>query len=662
VTFSGPAQPSDHEADQPDAASPTSPSGSGQGAEDTGRSKEVAAVATLAGPAAPVAHVAADEDDRSASLSPSERVIPTWTDPTVRRASEVIGGPLGRHAIVGRAPILTPLRVCLLMAICVLIGGWLFKSACIQTGSDGQLDQSGQRPWITGCYNDVVPLYGGRGLDDPRRNPYSYSWAERPNGNTSRIWPSDQVTVTNGQVIGSEHGTQTVLPDDTLVGSPETGFSEVQGGALVPINASQVGTVRYLEYPVITGYWLWGVAWLTHAYMTFAKSTHIVPVPLDVAAFFTIGAILLGLMYLWVVACTAKIARRRIWDTAVMCLSPLLIVHAFTNWDLIAIGFTGGAMLAWARKRSLLAGVLFGLGAAAKLYPAFLLGPLLILCLRSGKLGPWFKAFFAAAITWVAVNLPIYLAYPDAWGEFYRMNTSRGAEWDSWYFLFSTLTNTNVFGGNPPTLLNALSLLLFALACVAIGWFALSCRRRPRFAQLAFLVVAAFLLTNKVWSPQYSLWLVPLAALAIPRWRWVLAWQFAEAIVWMLLMLSFDSDTGRNLSIYPFVGAALIRDALLIALVVLIIRDCLHPEIDLVRQGGDDDPAGGVFDGVPDRFTVPSVPGLFSRWWRRRSAASVDDDSEVGSPVGSEIGPGPAEPDSVPHADPDGAPATAGVS
>ncbi len=386
---------------------------------------------------------------RSLRIAVAERAgHPEWTDPTVRRASEVIGGPLGRHALVGRAPILTPLRVCLLMAIFVLIGGWLFKSACIQTGENGQLDQSGQRPWITGCYNDVVPLFGGRGLDNPSRNPYAYAWAEN-DGSTVRIWPSDQVTVSNGQVVGTEPGNTQVLSDGTLVGSPETGYSKVQDGALVPIDDSEVGTVRYLEYPVVTGYWLWGVAWLTHAYLSFAKSTHLVPVPLDVAAFFTIGAILLGLMYLWVVSCTAKIARRRIWDTAIMCLSPLLVVHAFTNWDLIAVGLTGGAMLAWARKRPVLAGVLFGLGAAAKLYPAFLLGPLLILCLRSGRMPAWTKAFVAAVITWVLVNLPIYLAYPDAWGEFYRMNTSRGAEWDSWYFLFSQLTGSSAVRRRP---------------------------------------------------------------------------------------------------------------------------------------------------------------------------------------------------------------------
>jgi uncharacterized membrane protein len=36
---------------------------------------------------------------------------------------------------------------------------------------------------------------------------------------------------------------------------------------------------------------------------------------------------------------------------------------------------------------------------------------------------------------------------------------------------------------------------------------------------MAFLVVAAFLMTNKVYSPQYVLWLLPLMILARPKWR-----------------------------------------------------------------------------------------------------------------------------------------------
>ena len=522
------------------------------------------------------------------SLTPTERVVPSWTDPTVRRASDLIGGPLGRHALVGRARIVTPLRVCLAMAILVLICGWLYKSPCIQQAPNGaggfMLDQSGERPWITGCYNDVVPLYATHGLDH-QKLPYT------------------------------------------------TEFNA--DGALVP----------YSEYPVVTGYFAWAVSVVSDHYGRLAKTLGIW-VPLDVAGYFTIGAILLGLCYLVAVAATARIARRRPWDTAIMCLSPLLIVHAFTNWDLLPIGLTAAAMFAWSKGRwrpekpwalgwPLLAGVLLGVGTAAKLYPVLLLGPLLVLCLRSGRMRAWIAAALALAATWAAVNLPVLAAYPTGFNQFFKLNSERVAEWDSVYQLYMSLSGNRVFdpaaGQTSPGLLNGLSLVLFLIAAAAIGWFALSAARRPRFAQLAFLIVAAFLLTNKVWSPQDSLWLVPLVALALPRWRLALAWQFAEAVVWILLMFSFDQDKAKGLSIYPFDGMALVRDALLIAIMVLVVRDVIRPAGDLIRMAGDDDPSGGVLEDAEDRFTLPSLPVLWARR-RRRSRTAVDDTAEANIP------------------------------
>ena len=302
-----------------------------------------------------------------------------------------------------------------------------------------------------------------------------------------------------------------------------------------------------------------------------------------------------------------------------MCLSPLLIVHAFTNWDLLAIGITAGAMLAWARKKPVLAGALLGLGTAAKLYPILLLGPLLILCLRAGKMGAWVRAAIAAAVVWLVINVPVMLAYPQGWYEFIRLNSERPPEYDSWYFIYATLTRSKIWdaapGADSPTLVNLLSLALFAIACAG-DRLARACppQRRPRFAQLAFLVIAAFLLTNKVWSPQYSLWLLPLAVLALPRWRPLLLWQASEAVVWVLLMLSFAGVANKGLSIYPFINAALVRDAMVLILVYLVIRDILRPERDLVRMAGDDDPSGGVLEDAADRLTVPSLPALWTRW------------------------------------------------
>ena len=76
----------------------------------------------------------------------------------------------------------------------------------------------------------------------------------------------------------------------------------------------------------------------------------------------------------------------------------------------------------------------------------------------------------------------------------------------------------------------------------------------PRLAQLGFLVVAAFLLVNKVYSPQYVLWLLPLAALARPRWRDHLMWQGTEifyfAMVWWYLGGELEPTGGGDVGLY----------------------------------------------------------------------------------------------------------------
>ena len=118
---------------------------------------------------------------------------------------------------------------------------------------------------------------------------------------------------------------------------------------------------------------------------------------------------------------------------------------------------------------------------------------------------------------------------------------------------------------------------------------------------MAFLVVAAFLLTNKVWSPQFSLWLVPLAVLALPHRRILLAWMTIDALVWVPRMLYLYGEQNRGLPEQWFTITVLLRDIAVMALCALVIRQIYRPDLDLVRNRGRvDDPSGGVFDRAPD--------------------------------------------------------------
>ena len=127
---------------------------------------------------------------------------------------------------------------------------------------------------------------------------------------------------------------------------------------------------------------------------------------------------------------------------------------------------------------------------------------------------------------------------------------------------------------------------------------------RPRVAQLAFLLLAGFLLLNKVWSPQYSLWLLPLAVLARPRWRSLLLWQATEALVWVPRRCCTTSGTdNRGIEVEWFFLGVIVRDIAVVVLMALVVRDVLRPDEDVVRTSwpGVDDPAGGVLDGADDR-------------------------------------------------------------
>jgi uncharacterized membrane protein len=359
-----------------------------------------------------------------------------------------------------------------------------------------------------------------------------------------------------------------------------------------------------MEYPVITGMYQWVVAKLAQAWVAVAELGWL-PGSAPAVVYFNISAVWLAAAWLVTVWAVVVLSRGRPWDAALVAVSPLVVVHAFTNFDALATALAMTGLLAWARRRPVLAGVLLGLGGAAKLYPLFLLGPILVLCWRAGRLRAGLQATTAAAVIWVAVNLPVAVLFPAGWSEFFRFNGRRAADPTSLYTVVSTFTGWSGFDGvlhpgQNPIVLSLVSTVLFVLACVAIGWVALAAPRRPRLAQLCFLVVCAFLLVNKVWSPQYSLWLVPLAVLALPRWKPVLAWMALDALVWALLCAYYLGPARGGLPVEPFHGAVLVRDVAVLVLVVLVLRDIWRPDHDSIRVDGHDDPHGGVLDGAPD--------------------------------------------------------------
>ena len=362
------------------------------------------------------------------------------------------------------------------------------------------------------------------------------------------------------------------------------------------LNEGLVPYFQYpVEYPVLTGVLMAVTGLPAHALLGDGGG------PLS----YHLNAIVLLMFALGMVAAVYGLRQaRRPWDAMLVACAPIIVFTALVNWDLLAVATTVFFLWAWARHKPVAAGILLGIAVGAKFYPLLIVGPLLILAWRYRRIGVALRMTGVAAATWLLVNLPFMIFATDGWLRFFQLNSERGIDWGtSWYILRHIAGDDSTLGQllNDVDVLNWLYLVAFVICCAGIAWLALTAPTPPRLAQLAFLVVAAFLLTGKVWSQQYVLWLLPLAVLARPQWRAFLAWQAAELFYFVafygeLLSASGDDEVPAWALVSPewiFVLASVARLGTVTALCVLVIRDVNRPQHDLIRRSWGFDPDAG---------------------------------------------------------------------
>lgn len=348
-----------------------------------------------------------------------------------------------------------------------------------------------------------------------------------------------------------------------------------------------------VEYPVLTGAFMALIGLPVYAVGRNDPSLN------QGQAFYDLTA--LGLMGFAVatVAMLLSLRRKRPWDAAMFALSPALLVTATVNWDFLAIVLGVAGLWFWARRSpasALLAGIMLGLGASAKMWPAFLLGPIIVLSIRSRSYFRMVLALAGAVGAWLITNVPVMLLSYKDWHRFIELNQTRGIDWGTLWYIGRFLDN-DLFNGLAPwlwgdiPLVTNLALLLFLIGCLGVAALGLRAPVPPRLAQLAFLVIAIFLVTSKVWSQQFTLWLLPLIVLARPKWGAFLFWQLAEVGYFLAFYLELMGASGRQ--VIPegtFVFASMLRMSAVVLLIVLVIREILHPELDVVRKTYHGDP------------------------------------------------------------------------
>jgi uncharacterized membrane protein len=304
---------------------------------------------------------------------------------------------------------------------------------------------------------------------------------------------------------------------------PLLGTEQLQHGRLPFFDECATTQSNCDEYPVLTMYLMRVAAWISgDAYMRFYYTNSVL----------LLGFALVTAACLWLLA-----GNRALW----FALAPSLLVYGTINWDLAAVALATAALVAWAKRRDGWAGVLIGLGAATKFYPAIVLIPLFLQGLQDREPDRSVRVLWWSAGTWVVVNAPFALAAPGSWWEFFRFNGARTPDFDSIYYiacrhvdaLCVSISNANLIG-----------LTAFVLGSfITIMW---KVRRDPDFPRWSVGVplLIWFLISNKVYSPQYSLWLLPWFALTMPRLRRFIAFEVADVAVFVTRFWFFGTYIG----------------------------------------------------------------------------------------------------------------------
>lgn len=284
-------------------------------------------------------------------------------------------------------------------------------------------------------------------------------------------------------------------------------------------------------------------------------------------------AVLLAALALLVTALLVRVDARRPWAAAGWAMSPVLLVH-WLSWELVAAAGVAVLLWAWTSGRALLAGVGAGIGAAFALPVAVALVGVVAV---GGRLRERVDALLAAAAAYVVVTLP---------GRARTEDPDIGSVW---------LLLQQLGLGGSPTSRTVVQLVVLAAAALAVWW--LVRRSGPSVlttARAGLVMIAAALAVAPSAPPELALLALPLAAIAVRRWRDLLVWQGLHLVSWVITgwyvgqaLVPTIADDAR-----AYWLAILLRVAGLAWLVVAVLRDA----------SGDDDAVevgGGVAD--PDR-------------------------------------------------------------
>jgi uncharacterized membrane protein len=232
-------------------------------------------------------------------------------------------------------------------------------------------------------------------------------------------------------------------------------------------------------------------------------------------------------LVLLVLAMRASLLRSAVAAGA-FAISPLIVGPVFLNtYDLYPALLTIAAVLAFLHRRERTTYVVLALAVAAKVFPLVLLPIALIETWERGGRDAVRRALAWFVGVLVLVHLPFAVLGPGGLRFSYWVQLRRGLEVESLgggillvlnrlglhsVTLRDTAAGSRDAAGTLADALGVVSSLTVVVAVLYVAWVYLRGRRDPVLACAA--AVTAFVAFNKVLSPQYVVWLLPLVPAA----------------------------------------------------------------------------------------------------------------------------------------------------
>lgn len=310
--------------------------------------------------------------------------------------------------------------------------------------------------------------------------------------------------------------------------------------------------VNSVEYPVVQGVVMWATAKV---------------LPDGIKGYFNGSALLLALLFIFISFITFKVAPKYSY---LLPLAPAAIASLYINWDLWAIISMVLAIYWFDKGDETKSAVALGISISTKFMPIFLLLPIALIFFRQERITKLLHYLGYVVLTFTAINLPVYLSTPTGWWRFYQLNLDRGSDWGSIWYALSVL-------GADLTHQNYLSVLSVLIAGTVTIIALLQFRKVPTLATTAFIILAMVMAVSKVYSPQYVLWLTPLAVIALRSKEDLPAfwfWQGAEVLYHLAIWQHLATVSGAHfgLPVKAYAVATLIRIAASLTLVAHFVR------------------------------------------------------------------------------------------